>query len=130
MSIELTHTVTEIAVADLAASVAFYRLLGLDVPDPEGPHLEVELPGGGKLAFDSEEVIAAMHPGWQPSDKAGRLAIAFGLATTEGVDAVYATLTGAGYRSALGPFDAPWGQRYATVLDPDGTHIDLFAASS
>lgn len=25
------------------------------------------------------------------------------------------------------PFDAPWGQRYATVLDPDGNGVDLFA---
>jgi uncharacterized glyoxalase superfamily protein PhnB len=25
------------------------------------------------------------------------------------------------------PFDAFWGQRYATVLDPDGNTVDLFA---
>ncbi|MGB5655838.1 MAG: glyoxalase, partial [Acidimicrobiia bacterium] len=25
------------------------------------------------------------------------------------------------------PFDAFWGQRYATVLDPDGNGVDLFA---
>jgi hypothetical protein len=27
----------------------------------------------------------------------------------------------------LNPYDAPWGQRYATVLDPDGNIVDLFA---
>lgn len=130
MSIELTHTVTEIVAADLEASAAFYRLLGLEVPDLDGPHLEVELPGGGKLAFDTEETISGMHPGWQPSDKAGRVAIAFGVTKPEDVDAVYQRLTEAGHRSALEPFDAPWGQRYATVLDPDGVHVDLFAASN
>ena len=26
------------------------------------------------------------------------------------------------------PFDAFWGQRYATVRDPDGNAVDLFAA--
>ena len=26
------------------------------------------------------------------------------------------------------PWDAFWGQRYATVLDPDGNSVDLFAA--
>jgi uncharacterized glyoxalase superfamily protein PhnB len=25
------------------------------------------------------------------------------------------------------PYDAPWGQRYATVADPDGYRVDLFA---
>ncbi len=34
---------------------------------------------------------------------------------------------GAGYKSELTPFDAPWGQRYAVVLDPDGNGVDLFA---
>jgi predicted enzyme related to lactoylglutathione lyase len=24
------------------------------------------------------------------------------------------------------PWDAPWGQRYATVADPDGYRVDLF----
>lgn len=33
----------------------------------------------------------------------------------------------AGFHSHVAPFDAPWGQRYATVLDPDGNHVDLFA---
>jgi uncharacterized glyoxalase superfamily protein PhnB len=33
----------------------------------------------------------------------------------------------AGYHSELEPFDAFWGQRYATVLDPDGNGVDLFA---
>ena len=27
----------------------------------------------------------------------------------------------------LAPFDAFWGMRYATVHDPDGTGVDLFA---
>jgi uncharacterized glyoxalase superfamily protein PhnB len=25
------------------------------------------------------------------------------------------------------PYDAPWGQGYATVADPDGYRTDLFA---
>ena len=43
------------------------------------------------------------------------------------VDVVHTDLTGAGYASALAPCDAPWGQRYATVQDPDGNPVDLFA---
>ena len=40
---------------------------------------------------------------------------------------MFADLTGAGYRGHRIPFDAFWGQRYATVLDPDGVGVDLFA---
>ena len=43
------------------------------------------------------------------------------------VDAAYAQLTNAGHHGELAPFDAFWGQRYATVHDPDGTGVDLFA---
>ena len=32
--------------------------------------------------------------------------------------------------SHLEPMDAFWGQRYATVLDPDGNSVDLFAELS
>jgi uncharacterized glyoxalase superfamily protein PhnB len=124
----LQHTVVEIVAKDLTQSLAFYRLLGLDVPEPDGPHVEVALPGGTRLAFDTEEVIAGMHPGWTPPSSSGRVAIAFGLTTPAEVDDVYERLTGAGHHGTLKPFDAPWGQRYATVEDPDGTSVDLFAA--
>jgi len=39
---------------------------------------------------------------------------------------LYDELTGAGGRHHLEPLDAPWGQRYATILDPDGNAVDLF----
>jgi catechol 2,3-dioxygenase-like lactoylglutathione lyase family enzyme len=122
--------VVEIVARDVARSVEFYRLLGLDIPDPEGPHVEVALPGGNRLAFDTEEVIAAMHEGWTPSTGPGRVAIAFELDAPRAVDAMFERLTGAGHCGTLKPHDAPWGQRYATVEDPDGTSVDLFAPLS
>ena len=79
MDIRVTSTVVEIVANDLQRSLDFYRLLGLAVPEPEGPHVEVGLPGGSKLAFDTEDVIAGMHPGWTPPTSAGRVALAFGL---------------------------------------------------
>jgi uncharacterized glyoxalase superfamily protein PhnB len=56
------------------------------------------------------------------------VALAFGVGSPSDVDALFERLTRAGHPGALKPFDAPWGQRYATVTDPDGTSIDLFAA--
>ena len=130
MDIHVTSTVVEIVANDLQRALDFYRLLGLAVPDPEGPHVEVELPGGNKLAFDTEEVIAGMHPGWAPPTSAGRVAIAFGLDSPNHVDALFEKITAAGHPGTLKPFDAPWGMRYATVEDPDGTSVDLFALLS
>ena len=119
--------VVEIVARDVERSLDFYRLLGLAVPDPQGPHVEVELPGGNKLAFDTEQVIAGMHPGWTSPDGPGRVAIAFGVDSPDEVDALFERLTASGHPGTLAPFDAPWGQRYATVEDPDGTSVDLFA---
>jgi catechol 2,3-dioxygenase-like lactoylglutathione lyase family enzyme len=128
MPVQLTSTVVEIVAKDLRRALDFYRLLGLELPEPDGPHVEVALPGGNTLAFDTEEVIAGMHARWTPPTGAGRVAIAFGLAAPAEVDELYERLTGAGHPGTLKPFDAPWGQRYATVEDPDGTSVDLFAA--
>ena len=123
----MKSVVVEIVARDVARSLDFYRLLGLAIPDPQGPHVEVELPGGNKLAFDTEEVIGGMLPGWTPPEGPGRVAIAFGVDKPREVDDLFERLTSAGHPGTLAPFDAPWGQRYATVEDPDGTAVDLFA---
>ena len=118
----------EIVVADMGRALAFYRLLGLSIPadaDAE-PHVDVELAGGFRLAFDTEATIASFHPAWKPGT-GGRVALAFALPGPAAVDAAYAELTAAGYHGELEPFDAFWGMRYATVHDPDGTGVDLFA---
>lgn len=128
MNIRPTSAAIEIVAADLTRSLDFYRLLGLEIPQTDAPHVEVELPGGNRLLFDTEDTIAGMHPGWTPPATAGRVVLAFGLGSPSDVDAVFARLTDAGHKGALEPFDAPWRQRYATVLDPDGTSVDLFAA--
>ena len=88
--------------------------------------MEVALPGGLRLAFDTEATIASFHPSWKPGT-GGRVGLAFAVPDAAAVDGAYAQLTGAGYHGELAPFDAFWGMRYATVHDPDGTGVDLFA---
>ena len=128
MAIRLTSAVFQVFAADLERSVGFYRLLGLSVPDAEMPHVAVELPGGNRLSLDTEETIAGMHPGWTPpSSAASRLALALGVASPAEVDALFEKVTAAGHAGPLAPYDAPWGMRYATVADPDGNWVDLFA---
>ena len=117
-------------VKDMAASLAFYRRLGLDVPaaaDTE-PHVEFRLPGGTRICWDAVETIRSFWPGWTAPAGDGRVGLAFVCDSPAEVDRVYADLTGAGHDSIHEPFDAFWGQRYATVRDPDGNAVDLFAA--
>ncbi|WP_353945426.1 VOC family protein [Streptomyces sp. HUAS MG91] len=110
-----------VATGDLAASLAFYRLLGLAFPEgaERQPHVETELAGGIRLMFDPDESAADAGR--------GRIALAFHCGDAAGVDAAYDRVTGAGHHGESKPFDAPWGQRYAVVRDPDGNQIDLFA---
>jgi hypothetical protein len=77
---------------------------------------------------DAEQTITGMHPEWVPPASAGRVALAFGFASPAEVDAMFGQLTQAGHPGPLAPYDAPWGQRYATTLDPDGNIVDLFAS--
>ncbi|MEU2030381.1 VOC family protein [Nocardia amamiensis] len=119
-----------IIVTDMAASVAFYRRLGLDFPagsEQEG-HAEAALPNGLRLTLDTEAVIKSFHSEWTPPTQAGRLGIAFRCADPAEVDVVYTELVDAGYHGELKPWDAFWGQRYAVVHDPDGNGVDLYAA--
>lgn len=119
-----------LAVADLRASLAFYRLLGLPIPADadDQPHVEVTLPGGLRLAFDPLDTVRANDPSWTAPRGSARVSLAFRCAEAAEVDDWYAKLTAAGYPGHLPPWDAVWGQRYAVVHDPDGNAVDLFAA--
>jgi uncharacterized glyoxalase superfamily protein PhnB len=55
------------------------------------------------------------------------VALAFGVDSPAKVDALFEKVTAAGHAGSLAPYDAPWGMRYATVADPDGNWVDLFA---
>ena len=125
--------VIELVVSDMAATLAFYRRLGLEVPldADNGPHAEAELGGGLRVAWDTEDTIRSFDPGWSPPTGGGhRMAIAFACDSPVEVDTAWAELTDAGYEGHLPPWDAFWGMRYAVVHDPDGTPVDLFAPLS
>jgi catechol 2,3-dioxygenase-like lactoylglutathione lyase family enzyme len=118
-----------IIVDDMARSLAFYRRLGLEIPpDADSqPHVEVSLPGGLRLAWDTVDTIRSFDPDWTPPSGGHRIGLSFRVDTPVAVDDAFADMVGAGYRSHKAPWDAFWGQRYAIILDPDGNAVDLFA---
>lgn len=116
---------------DMAASLAFYRLLGWDIPAEadNADHAEYTLPNGLRIGWDTHETIRSFNPDWQPSE-GHAISLAFLCDSPAEVDSLYARLTGTGYEGHTPPFDAFWGQRYAYIKDPDGNLIDLFAPLS
>jgi uncharacterized glyoxalase superfamily protein PhnB len=120
-----------IVCADIAESVRFYRLLGLDVPDPaDRPdgHIDVDLGNGVRLMFDTEDVVRSFEEGWARTD-GNQISLAFECDSPAQVDEVYARVVEAGFASRKEPWDAFWGQRYAQVSDPDGVPVDLYASN-
>jgi len=124
----LSLDVIGIVTLDLARSVAFYRLLGLDLPvgAEEEAHVEVVL-RGFTLAWDTVEIIQGMDPAWTAPVGGHHISLAFRCDEPAEVDATYAALVAAGHPGHLPPWDAFWGQRYAVVHDPDGNAVDLYA---
>lgn len=115
-------------VSDIARALDFYRRLGLvfEAGAEQAPHVEAVGPGGIRVMFDSEQVVRSFAEWSPPTGGSPRTALAFLCDDPEEVDRLAGVLTEAGGRVQVAPFDAPWGQRYATVHDPDGNAVDLF----
>lgn len=126
-----------LVVREMDATLDFYRRLGLAIPDDAvwrtegGPHhVEVAMPNGLHLEFDSVELAKSYNAGWrEPEEGGSRSVLGFSLESREAVDALYAELTAAGYAGHQPPYDAFWGARYAIIEDPDGNHVGLMSPS-
>jgi uncharacterized glyoxalase superfamily protein PhnB len=119
---------------DVGRSLEFYRRLGAVFPrpvrNPSGQlfHVGSQPQGGALLELDSAEFAPVWNTGWAGrSDLEGRIVLGFRIATREGVDKRFESLTSAGYRGLQPPFDAFWGARYAIVEDPEGIAIGLMS---
>ena len=117
-----------IVTSDMARSIAFYRLLGLDVPDtPNEGHLDTFLPNGVRFMLDTEDVVRSFRPDWT-RETGNQVGLAFECESAAEVDDLYARIVDAGFDGEKAPWDAFWGQRYAQLRDPDGVPVDLYAS--
>ena len=120
-----------LVVDDMAASVAFYRLLGLDVPDsPVGEHgiAHADIDAGDTITIDLDNITLAhvYNADWRRSEgPSARVVLGFRFPSRDAVDETYTALTAAGHRGVQPPYDAFWGSRYAIVADPDDNHVGL-----
>jgi len=122
-----------LVVADVSASVAFYRRLGLAVEEAGRPewarhHATVIMGNGMRLELDSVEFAKQWNPGCKGRGGNTGCVLFFSVVSRDEVARLYELLTGAGYTSQKAPEDAFWGARYAIVEDPDGNAVGLMSA--
>ena len=111
---------------DLRRTAAFYELLGFSFPSFDDDEQHVESTGpGARLMIDSADLLTGLLG--EPPRPGNVSAFAIRCADPAQVDALVARVAEGGHPVTAPPEDAPWGQRYATVADPDGTRVDLFA---
>jgi catechol 2,3-dioxygenase-like lactoylglutathione lyase family enzyme len=120
-----------LVVADMDASVAFYRLLGLEIADtePQWQHQHRNVTTGNDFSFDLDSVEFARewNQGWTGGSGGHTGVLGFRVDSRDAVDELFARVAGAGYRAQQSPYDAFWGARYAVVEDPDGNAVGLMS---
>lgn len=125
----------DLVVGDIDATVAFYRRLGLDIPEAAiwrtesgAHHVDLTLANGFHLHFDSAALAKSFDRGWPDRAASGPcVVVGFAIASRQEVDQRYADLVAAGYCGRQEPYDTFWGARYAVIEDPDGNHVGLMS---
>jgi len=104
---------------DMAAACAFWSAAGLAIAygGPDSRFTSFAAGGGTYVNLSAEESDRAAA-----SDRHlwGRMII-----HVDSPDDTHAALTSAGYAPHAMPADAPWGERYFHVTDPDGNEISF-----
>ena len=138
---KLTLNQINLICGDLNASIAFYRRLGVEIPDtriwrtPTGAHhvsaADEAADQAIQLEFDSAAFAQAWNVGWKDrSDLSGRIVVGFGVPSRAAVDEVFRYMVSSGYRGLQEPHDAFWGARYAIIEDPDGIAVGVMSPVS
>ena len=120
-------------VQDMGKSLAFYRRLGLDIPEGSEEMTHVQVKMGGGLTFFLDSRPTRWDPGYARRDDQGRIGasdsypsiLEFYLKSRDAVEAKYAELTGFGYHGHRAPYETSFGMCFALINDPDGNTILL-----
>ena len=115
---------------DLEKTKEFYATLGIELNAAGGDeHFEATTPSGLRIMVDTLDLMQKINPDFKPGDGAG-IILAFKQDTPGAVDSLFQDLRKMGAQPVKEPWNAFWGQRYASIKDPDGNQIDLFALLS
>jgi len=113
--VESINAIT-LVTAEMAASVAFYGVLGAEVVfgGPQNSFTTLKL-------NDSQFLNLQLDPTWTKPDRVwGRFIL-----WVDDVDVVYDAFIAAGFSPSMAPSDAVWGERYFHILDPAGHEVSI-----
>ena len=114
-------------VADVNRSLAFYRLLGLDLPSSvDGSSYRHRFENGNVLFWEQPAVIKSFDPTWSvppPGDR--RVVLEFGFSSVARLVDAYDLVRQCDSAGRVAPFDQGGGVTYAIVSDPDGNQVSL-----
>ena len=101
-----------LGVTDMVASCAFYDALGFEVAHggPDAPFTSYRV----GPTFLNLQLVDAVETGW------GRFIV-----HVDDVDAMHRRALDAGLSPTMAPSDAPWGERYFHIDDPDGHEVSF-----
>ncbi len=121
-----------LVVDDVAASVAFYRELGLNIETATAPgwahhHASVLCGNGFRLEIDSRDFSLQWNPGFTQNPGRGGFVIFIMVAERNLVDTLFKRMESRGSPVQKTPEDAFWGARYAIVEDPDGNSVGIMS---
>lgn len=112
-------------VRDLDASIAFYRRLGLDVPDPvDGRPVAVHRMGSGVSLLLTTSFASRYDPAFERPARGYQQLLEFFVGDDVEVRNLWSALTGAGYGGRMPPTKTA-GPFAAMVDDPDGNVVLL-----
>ncbi|EDP66630.1 hypothetical protein BAL199_16253 [alpha proteobacterium BAL199] len=112
-SIESISAIT-LSTGDMARAVAFYDRLGLEVA-AGGPNASFTTLVAGQQRLNLTAEAGRGTPAWW-----GRVIL-----HVADVDASYRAVVERGVKPEFAPRDAPWGERYFHMVDPDGHEISF-----
>ena len=115
-----------IASKNIEASISFYNIFGLDFIKYGDDHYEAQTQSGVRIMLDSHELLKKLNPNFLEV-KSPTTSFGFKKDKPTMVDELFTSLKDSGAIVIKEPWDAFWGQRYASVLDPDGNQIDIFS---
>ncbi|MCL1869782.1 MAG: VOC family protein [Promicromonosporaceae bacterium] len=112
-------------VRDLQRSIDFYRLLGLDVsdPDPRRPVAAAKEGDATRMIIATDPVARHLDAGWARPERGGyQQVVEYFVESDAAVDAVWGRLTAAGHRGVTAPGHLV-GPYSTMVEDPDGNVV-------
>lgn len=116
-----------IACLDLEKTAFFYEALGVSFKKFGEGHMEGRTSSGVRLMLDSIELLKEINPNFKEPKDSG-ITLCFLQNSPTEVDQRHKALIDLGFISVKEPWDAFWGQRYSSILDPNGNQVDLFAS--